>query len=393
MQKQNVAKILCVGAGPASCLFSIAYKLLVPSADITIVEKNERHVKTGWGVIIPDELITLVESVDIDLCNQLKAMLKKWTGINVVRNGETVKIPKFLGHSVDRYELTQSLISRAESLGVTFSFSVFFDEYKAAELDSYDLVVWGDGASSAGRRTLLNEESTSIIWSDNHFIWLGTNMHLSSMEFYFERVDSGVICAHMYPYSDDMCTFVVECSDRVFQVELSELSESERLAKLETIFSKSIPGLHLIPLKNTRQWRRFPQIYTDRPFVDCNILIGDAAHTAHFSIGSGTKLAVDDAIFLARSLSQESSVALALDTYSNIRQEEVRRLQSAALNSMRWFDEVDNMIDMETDVFIDGFMRRGFIHRSTQIPSASDATRKTPSRRVVLEAASGQEAS
>ena len=356
--------VVCIGGGPAACYFSIYLKLCLPDVQIKIVEQYERSFKTGWGLILPNQLLAKMKLLDPISHHHVDGIREQWSDIELIVKDTKMRLPNTGACSVDRHTLINILSDRALELGVVLNRPTKVTAL--TNIADADLVVWADGVDSLGREQLSLPLNIKKIQSKNHFIWLATKTDIKAMTFIFEQTEFGAIWAHVYPFGNNMATFVVECSAKVYEKLFNDKGYDEaepdtHLKKLQSIFSRTIPGLVLLALKGTQQWRVFTQIYTNKVFSKNQVLLGDAAHTAHFSIGSGTKLAIDDAIALVDAIGKQGSLPQALSAYDSTRKQEVNSVQQAALNSMAWFEQIDSKLKLDADGFVRSFMRRGVV--------------------------------
>lgn len=374
-------KIGCIGGGIAALYFGIACKRLDPSHEIDIFERDAADKNSGWGIILKDPMLDAMRKMDETSHAAVLASCVSWNEIEIHVGGKQGRLPRQFGRSIGRHAFVQVLRQRAQELGVVLHYG---RETTPAALaaEQYDLLLGADGIKSqcrelaqAGSTQAANGhpdsgqagsgQAISIERSNNRFVWLGCNTAFTNMVFDFRHTPHGMIWVHAYPFSHDKSTFVVECEPATFAgLGFGQQPVSQDVAILKTIFSDLLGTSDLLWLDDNRwQWRQFEQIAAAKLHHDTLALAGDAAHTAHFSIGSGTRLAVEGAIALANSLQQHDSVELALQHYARLRQAPVQAIQAQALHSMRWFDRIaghcQRSLDQSgLDQFLRAFMLR-----------------------------------
>ena len=329
-------RIACVGGGPASLYFSILVKKRFPHVDLTVYERNRPDDTFGWGVVFSRETLGNLQVADPESYQDIERHFSYWDDIDTFWGGTKVSSTGHGFCGLSRKQLLLLLHARAKALGVKLEFQ---KEVSADALPQADLVVAADGVHSAIRERFRADFGPSLDWRKCKFIWLGTTLPLKAFTFFFKRTDWGLVQVHAYPFEQGTSTFIVEMREEVWRkAGLDGKDEAESVAFLEHLFSQELGGHRL--LANKSVWRTFPTIRC-RTWVRGNVvLLGDAAHTAHFSIGSGTKLAMEDAMLLAQKLEAHGLEHFhqALDEYDTQRQDEVARLQRAAQTSLEWFE-------------------------------------------------------
>ncbi|MBT4443307.1 MAG: bifunctional salicylyl-CoA 5-hydroxylase/oxidoreductase [Oceanospirillaceae bacterium] len=344
-------KIACIGGGPAGLYFAISMKLRDPSHQILLIERNRPDDTFGWGVVLSDEALANVDHNDPISARAIRDEFAYWDDVAVVKDG-TRNVSS--GHGfcgIGRMKLLQILQHRALELGVELRFeteAADYEEYMA----EYDLVVASDGLRSKARVQFATVFEPQIDERLCHFIWLGTHQKFDdAFTFIFEKTKHGWVWAHAYQFSDDTATFIVECSKTTFEAfGFAGLTQKESIAICEEIFKDHLGGHDLMTNANHIRgsaWINFPRVLCNRWSHKNLVLMGDAAATAHFSIGSGSRLAFDSAIALADYIDQEADLPNAFTKYENDRRLEVLRLQSAARNSMEWFEQVERYLDLD----------------------------------------------
>ena len=340
-------KVVCLGGGPAGLYFAISMKLKDPSHDVSVFERNKAGDTFGWGVVFSDQTMENLRSNDPVSASQISDEFIHWDLIDCIVNGQ---VERSDGHGfigLGRKRMLQLLADRAEQLGVVLHFET---EFEASDMhdrfQDADIIAVADGLNSKIRTAHLDEFQCNIDVRRNKFVWLGTNQTFKdAFTFIFEKTDNGWIWAHAYQFDADTATFIVECTPEVYEAfGFADLSHRESADLCAKIFANYLDGHSL--LTNSEHirgsaWISFPQLLCRNWILDDRIvLLGDSAHTAHFSIGSGTKLGLEDAIALANHLHHHDCVATALKNYQTERETEALKLQNAALNALVWFENV-----------------------------------------------------
>lgn len=344
-------KIACIGGGPAGLYFAISMKLRNPSHQILVIERNRPDDTFGWGVVLSDEALSNVDRNDPISAQAIRGEFAYWDDVAVVKNGVRSVSSGHGFCGIGRMKLLQILQHRAQELDVELRFETDAAEYEDY-MANYDLVVASDGLRSKARTQFSSVFEPQIDERLCHFIWLGTHQKFDdAFSFIFEKTQHGWVWAHAYQFSDDTATFIVECSKATFEsFDFANLTQEESIAICEDIFKEHLGGHSLMTnAKHIRgsAWINFPRVMCNRWSHKNLVLMGDAAATAHFSIGSGSRLAFDSAIALADYIEQEADLPNAFTKYENDRRLEVLRLQSAARNSMEWFEQVERYLDLD----------------------------------------------
>ena len=348
-------KVHVIGGGPAGLYFAILAKAADPQREITVLERHRPHETAGRGEVVSSRTCQKLEEVDPDTWAPVSRELVGWDTIEVHAHGEKVRAGGhgFCGVSRDRF--TTLLQERARALGVELRFETRVDDPEP--LRDCDLLVAADGIASVCRERWRDRFEPSHDIGESRFIWLGTRRRFETFTFSFRRTKHGVFQVHAYPFSEDMSTFIVECHESTWKrAGLDAASEAFTASFCEEIFAEELGGEKL--LSNRSEWIRFDTLRNRRWTFDNVALMGDAAHTAHFSIGSGTKLALEDAVSLARALDEGSDVPAALSAYEADRRPRVERLQAAADVSRRWFENADRAFVLHTPQLAFSLMTR-----------------------------------
>jgi anthraniloyl-CoA monooxygenase len=336
-------KIVCAGGGPAGLYFAISMKLRSPEHEITVIERNRPDDTFGWGVVFSDGVVADLAKNDWQSAQKITDGFIHWDDIDVHYKGETITSGGHGFCGIGRQHLLDILYQRAGELGVKLVFETEV-EPDLEQFSGYDLVIASDGINSRFREAYKEHLDVDIDLRPNKFIWLGTNKLFDAFTFIFKETPAGWIWVHAYCFDKDTSTFIVECQESTWQaLGLGEMSQDECSRYLEDLFSEFLDGNALMSnAKHLRGsvWISFPRVLCGQWRYRNLVLIGDAAHTAHFSIGSGTRLGFEDAIDLADALNSNSDINQALEEYREKRTIEVLRLQSAARNSMQWFENL-----------------------------------------------------
>jgi anthraniloyl-CoA monooxygenase len=354
-------RIACLGGGPAGLYFSILIKKAHPTWDVTVLERNRPDDTFGWGVVFSDKTMDGFRSADPETHAAITGAFRHWDDIEVHFKGRTFTSGGHGFCGIGRLRLLQILHARARELGVSlvFELEVSDPDPYAAE---YDLVVASDGAASATRKKYEDVFRPNIQPRANRFIWLGGRIKLDAFTFDFRETEWGWFNLHAYRFDADWSTFIVETPERNWRAAgIEAMDTSQSVALCERLFADRLDGQPLVSNAHHRRgssaWLTFNRVLCERWHHRNIVLIGDAAHTAHFSIGSGTKLAMEDAIALAGVLSEHAGeivkdeIPAALQRYQDVREIEALKLQSAARNRMEWFEQVERYTDLEPEQF------------------------------------------
>lgn len=339
-------RMTIVGAGPAGLYLALLMKKADPGHQITIYERNQPDDTFGFGVVFSDETLNQFLAEDAATAQAIRENFAYWHEIDVVAGGETVRSGGHGFCGLSRKKLLQILQERCAAEGVVLKFGSEQQDFEHLRRDC-DLLVGADGINSLVRETWKQAFKPSLDWRRNKFVWLGTTLPLDTFTFIFEANQHGLFQVHAYRFEDGLSTFIVETTEDTWKrAGLDKASEADTTAYCEALFAKHLKGHRL--LTNRSLWRTFPTIKCERWVHENVVLIGDAVHTAHFSIGSGTKLAMEDAIALSRALNAgHPSISAALKAFEDARQTEVSILQHAAQVSLEWFEHTERYRDFE----------------------------------------------
>ena len=348
-------KVSVIGGGPGGLYFALLAKKAWPRWDITVYERNRPDDTFGFGVVFSDQTLDTFKAYDLVTYERIRRRFAYWGDVDVVYKGKTMRSGGngFCGCS--RVALLNILQDRGRELGVHMRFQREVEGLE--EFAGSDLVVVADGLNSKIREKYKDHFQPSLDLRPNKFTWLGSTRPLDAFKYFFRETPQGVLLAHCYQYEADRSTWVIEMDEQTWRnLHLDQLGEQEMIPTLEKIFSEELDGHPLIA--NRSLWRNFPNI-TNKTWVHGNaVLVGDAKATAHFSIGSGTKLAMEDAVALFEAFKKHPDVKKALTVYDTARREEVEKTQHAANVSLAWFEHMKRYWDMEPVQFAFGVMSR-----------------------------------
>jgi anthraniloyl-CoA monooxygenase len=349
-------KIVCIGGGPAGLYFALLYKKAHPDAEVTVVERNAAGVTFGWGVVFSDETLSYLEENDRETHVAITEAFAHWDAIDIHYKGACLRSGGHGFSGIARRDLLRILQDRCLELGVKIVWNTEVDDYRTWA-EGADLVVACDGVKSKIREQLAAELAPSLDIRNARYIWLGTKKKFDAFTFLFEENEHGMFQVHAYRFDRDTSTFIAECDEASFRAAgLDRASTEESIAYLEKLFGRHLDGERL--LANHSQWIHFVTVKNERWHHQNVVLLGDAAHTAHFSIGSGTKLAMEDAIALVKALEEAPTVAAALELYEVERRPIVERTQKAAQDSLLWFENVKRYKDLDATQFAFSLLTR-----------------------------------
>lgn len=358
-------RITCIGGGPAGLYFALLMKQQDPRHEVTVIERNAPTDTFGWGVVFSDQTLGALQRADAKTAGQILDAFNHWDDIDVHFKGRTLRSSGHGFCGIGRMRLLNILQARCEELGVVMRYRTECPD--DADIDT-DLIIACDGLNSRIRTKYAATYQPDIDLRRCRFVWLGTNKLFDAFTFAFEKTEWGWFQAHAYRFDATTSTFIVETPEEVWRAAgLEGMSKEEGIAFCEKLFAKYLDGHALMSnaahLRGSAQWIRFPRVVCRR-WVHHNgrapvVLMGDAAHTAHFSIGSGTKLALEDAIDLAsRIAAHPLDLPGALKSYEEFRGVEVLKIQNAARNSTEWFENVERHAQLEPEQFAYALLTR-----------------------------------
>ena len=328
-------RIAVVGGGPGGLYFAYLWKRRHPDAQIDLFEQNPSNATFGFGVVFSDQALDFLRADDPETVDAIAPHMERWKNITINLRGETIAIDGVGFSAIGRLQLLNLLQQRLAAVGVRAQFerAIQFP----AELAGYDLIVAADGLNSTLRRAYEGDFGTSLSYSSNKFSWFGTTKVFDTLSQTFVATGQGAFNAHHYRYSKTMSTFLVEC-DRATWLGYGFASKTPDESKTicEQVFADVLDGHPLV--SNKSAWRSFPWVWNEHWSFQNIVLIGDALHTAHFSIGSGTRLAMEDSIALVKALETAGGIPEALAQYQAERKPVVEKLVAAARTSADWYE-------------------------------------------------------
>jgi 2-polyprenyl-6-methoxyphenol hydroxylase-like FAD-dependent oxidoreductase len=350
-------KIRIIGGGPAGLYFASLMKRENPAHDIVIHERGPRHATWGFGVVFSDRALEFLRADDEAMVQLLTPLMEIWPNLTIVHNDTPVPITGNGFASIGRLELLSRLYAHAESLGAKIEFDSDLTALDDPALAGADLIVAANGAFSWVRNENADKFGTETDLRRNRFIWYGTSKVFDSLSLTFRETGHGVFCAHHYRYSPHISTFLVEVTDATWQrAGFADMSEEETIRHCEQVFADDLDGAPI--LSNKSSWRQFPAVSNRQWSVGNVVLMGDALRTAHFSIGSGTRLAMEDAIALWKALRDTGSLAEGLTLYQERRLPPMTKILDAANASIRWYERMDELIRLSPLDFAYSYMTR-----------------------------------
>ena len=353
-------RIAILGAGPAGLYLSYLLKRRRPDADVTLIEQNPAGATFGFGVVFSDRALEFLHEDDPETFAAITPQMESWDDITLVHRNERTTIDGIGFAAIGRLKLLQLLQARVRSVGIEPQFGRAVTSLE--EFDDADLVVGADGVNSLVRQTFADQFGASVTYLANRFAWFGTAKVFDTLTQTFRHTPIGDFNAHHYRYASARSTFVVEVDEATFaRAGFERMEDSESRSVCEKVFADALGGHPLI--SNNSIWRRFPQVWNRRWHHGKYVLIGDALHTAHFSIGSGTRLAMEDAIAFERALTEHGDdVAAALPAFETARRPIVEKIVTGATASAAWYERFAEHMELApADFAMSYIMRSGRI--------------------------------
>ena len=348
-------RIAVLGGGPGGLYFAYLWKRRHPDADIDLFEQNPAGATWGFGVVFSEQALEFLRADDPETVDAITPRMESWSNITLNLRGQSVEIDGVGFSSIGRLELLTILQQRVRAAGITPRYDTSIQSID--ELRGYDLIVAADGLNSLVRRSLANEFGASVSHSTNKFAWYGTSKRFATLSQTFVSTERGAFNAHHYRYAPDMSTFLVECDAATWQAygfEHKTVEQSQAIC--QQVFAATLDGHPLVSNKSV--WRNFPWVWNDNWSSGNVVLIGDALHSAHFSIGSGTRLAIEDAIALTRALEAEPEIAAGLARYQTERKPVVNKLVTAARTSANWYEHFPEHMNLDLMDFAYSYITR-----------------------------------
>jgi 2-polyprenyl-6-methoxyphenol hydroxylase-like FAD-dependent oxidoreductase len=348
-------RIAVIGGGPGGLYFAYLWKKRHPQAQIDLFEQNAADATWGFGVVFSEQALEFLRADDPETVDAIAPRMESWTNITLNLRGESVDIDGVGFSSIGRLDLLTILQARARSAGVVPRYDTVVPS--VGSLNDYDLIVAADGLNSMVRRDFESEFGASVSYATNKFAWYGTTKTFATLSQTFVATELGTFNAHHYRYSPGMSTFLVECDAATWDAYgFADKTVAESQAICEQVFADTLDGHRLISNKSV--WRNFPWVWNERWSYRNMVLIGDALHSAHFSIGSGTRLAIEDAIALTKALEAETDVPKGLARYQAERKPIVQKLVTAARTSAGWYENFPAHMRLGLMDFAYGYITR-----------------------------------
>jgi 2-polyprenyl-6-methoxyphenol hydroxylase-like FAD-dependent oxidoreductase len=348
-------RIAVIGGGPGGLYFAYVWKRRHPEAQIDLFEQNAAGATWGFGVVFSEQALEFLRADDPDTVDAIAPRMESWNNITLNLHGQSVEIDGVGFSSIGRLELLTLLQARARAAGVVPRYETQVQSFD--QLRGYDLIVAADGLNSSARRAFEGDFGFSVSYSTNKFAWYGTSKTFATLSQTFVATELGAFNAHHYRYSPSMSTFLVECDRATWQAYgFADKSIEESQAICEQVFAATLDGHRLVSNKSV--WRNFPWVWNEHWSHRNMVLIGDALHSAHFSIGSGTRLAIEDAIALAKALEAEADIPKGLARYERERKPIVRKLVTAARTSAAWYENFGDHMKLDLMDFAHSYITR-----------------------------------
>lgn len=337
-------RINIIGGGPAGLYFAILMKNSDAEHHITVYERNGPDDTFGWGVVFSGKTLTNLRAADAESHAEITKAFEAWDNVDVVHRAEKVSIHGNSFSGIARLQLLKILQKRCEGLGVELKFRTEVSDVESLR-HQCDLLVAADGVNSAVRKEYANHFRPNLDVRPNRYIWYGTNRLFHGLTLTFRENEAGVFAAHSYKFNKTTSTFIIECDEQTWNAAgFANMSDAETRAYLEQVFEADLDGAPL--LSNKSNWINFLLVKNERWVFENLVMLGDALHTAHFSIGSGTKLALEDAIALHTCFETGERIADALATFELTRKPVIAEYQAAAFDSMRWFENARDCVKL-----------------------------------------------
>ncbi len=344
-----------IGGGPAGLYFALLAKKARPADEVLVVERNAPDATFGWGVVFSEETLGALRDADYESYTQITERFARWNAIDIYYRDTRIRSRGHVFTGISRKVLLAILQQRCRELGVRLEFHREIPDLGAFE--DGDLIVGADGINGLVRRLHADHFKPETLVHPTKYVWFGSDLSLDAFTFIFRRNQHGLFQVHAYPYDARLCTFIVECPQAAWEAAgLASASEADSIRYCEALFAPELRGCHL--MSNRSLWTNFVTLRQESWHQGKVVVLGDAAHTAHFSIGSGTKLAMEDSIALADALRRQPDLETALNDYEMERQPAVERLQEAALESAGYFEHVSRYDGFDPQQFAFNLLTR-----------------------------------
>ncbi|HSS18795.1 MAG TPA: FAD-dependent monooxygenase [Pyrinomonadaceae bacterium] len=337
-------KINIIGGGPAGMYFAILMRRANPAHDITVYERNGPDDTFGWGVVFSGKTLANLRAADEESHAAITSSFAAWDNVDVVHRDSKISIRGNSFSGISRLQLLKILQRRCEELGARLLFKTEVNDLEQLRVDC-DLFVAADGVNSTARKQYADNFHPTLDVRPNRYIWFGTNKLFHGLTLTFRESAAGVFAAHSYKFNQTTSTFIIECDQNTWEAAgFAEMNEADTRRYLEEVFALDLEGHQL--RSNNSKWINFLLVKNDNWFFDQTVMLGDALHTAHFSIGSGTKLALEDSIALFECFQKNSAVTDALPAFETTRKPVIAEYQSAAYDSMLWFENAKDYMNL-----------------------------------------------
>jgi 2-polyprenyl-6-methoxyphenol hydroxylase-like FAD-dependent oxidoreductase len=349
-------KINIIGGGPAGLYFALLMKKRNPAHEITLMERNAPDDTFGWGVVFSDKTLSYLKETDAESYEQITASFEMWDNVDVVHRGQKITIRGNRFSGIARIKLLQILQRRCQQLNVDLRFRTEISEIDKLAANC-DLLVGADGINSTVRQKYSEFFEPRLSAGKNKYIWYGTNQLFHGLTLTFREREAGVFAAHSYKFNKTTSTFIVECDAQTWtRAGFDKMSDEETRRYLGEVFRDDLGGQRL--LSNNSKWINFINVRNEHWSHNNVVLLGDALHTAHFSIGSGTKLALEDSIALYKCFQSSEEVEEALREFERLRKPIIEEYQEAARESLIWFENARNYMHLAPLPFAYSLMTR-----------------------------------
>ncbi len=337
-------KISIIGGGPAGLYFAILMKRADPAHEITVYERNGPDDTFGWGVVFSGKTLAHLKAADQVSHQRITAAFAAWDNVDVVHRDQKITVRGNSFSGIGRLQLLKILQDRSAQLGVNLKFQAEVSDVDQLSAES-DLLIAADGVNSTVREKYKQHFQPTLNVRSNKYIWYGTNRLFHGLTLTFREREGGVFAAHSYKFNESTSTFIVECDEQTWtNAGFQKMTDEETRGLLEDVFANDLSGQPL--LSNNSRWINFLNVKNDHWSHRHVVLLGDALHTAHFSIGSGTKLALEDAIALRLCFDRQKDVRTALAEFERVRKPIIEEYQAAALESCVWFENARQYLNL-----------------------------------------------
>jgi len=341
---ENIMRITIIGGGPAGLYFAILMKKADPAHQIKIYERNGPDDTFGWGVVFSGKTLANLRAADEESHAEITREFEAWDNVDVVHGDEKISIHGNSFSGIARLRLLKILQRRAEELDVEVSYRTEIQDLEPLRQDC-DLLVGADGVNSTVRLRYADQFKPELDLRAHRYIWYGTNQLFHGLTLTFRKNEAGTFAAHSYKFNKTTSTFIVECDPQTWErAGFATMGDDDMREYVANVFAGDLDGHPL--LSNNSKWINFLLVKNGNWTFANTILLGDALHTAHFSIGSGTKLAIEDTIALAQAFKKTSDVSEALDDFTNTRRPVIEDYQAAAFESMKWFENASQYMHL-----------------------------------------------